>query len=58
MNGFSSLWERLFSWFRLVIDNAVNVGCRYFVIEQKTNLPYKSIEESYNYLINNKIIER
>ena len=44
--------------FKEIIDNAVNVGCKYFVIEQKTNLPYKSIEESYNYLINNKIIER
>ena len=44
--------------FKEIIDNAISVGCKYFVIEQKTNTPYKSIEKSYNYLINNKIVER
>lgn len=44
--------------FKDVVDNAINVGCNYFVIEQKTKTPYESIECSYNYLINNSLFER
>ena len=44
--------------FKDVINNAIKVGCKYFVIEQKTNTPYESIKDSYTYLINNNLIER
>ena len=44
--------------FKEVIDNAISVGCKYLVIEQKSKTPYESIKESYNYLINNNFVER
>ena len=44
--------------FKEIIENAISVGCKYLVIEQKTKTPYKSISTSYNYLVNNNLIER
>ena len=44
--------------FEKVINNSIKVGCKYLVIEQKSKTPYESIKESYNYLINNNLIER
>ena len=44
--------------FKQIIENANDVGCKYFVIEQKTNTPVKSIKESYQYFINNNFLER
>ena len=42
--------------FNAVIKKALDVGCEYFVIEQKTKTPYESIKESYQYLVDNELI--
>ena len=44
--------------FKEIIDEALSVGCSYFVIEQKSKNPYESIKTSYQHLIDLKIIER
>ena len=44
--------------FKEVIEEAINVGCKYYVIEQKTKTPYQSIKTSYQYLIDNNLVER
>lgn len=36
--------------FKRVLATASKVGCKYFVIEQKTDEPYINIEKSYKYL--------
>ena len=36
--------------FKCVLEAALENGCNYYVIEQKTNTPYADIEKSYSYL--------
>ena len=36
--------------FASVLSSARAVGCQYYVIEQKTDEPYRAIEKSYNYI--------
>ena len=36
--------------FKKVLEAAKNVGCEYFVIEQKTGTPYEDIQKSFTYL--------
>ena len=44
--------------FKRIIQSALDVGCEYFVIEQKTNTPYDSIKQSYQYFIDNELIRK
>ena len=44
--------------FKEIIDKSLSVGCKYFVIEQKSKTPYESINISYQHLKDLKIIER
>lgn len=44
--------------FSEIINKSLNVGCKYFVIEQKSKTPYESIKISYQHLKDLKIIER